>query len=106
MLEGERSERAFRCETVLRLEGCCAFICFVTSVVGSLCTLTSYHNIRRAAPLNATLGGMKGDVDPSLRLGVLSISPLPRNGGGTEASWVVEAKVALKLHLRRAKNFQ
>ncbi|CAM9296382.1 unnamed protein product [Pylaiella littoralis] len=36
---------------------------------------------------------MKGDVDPSLRLGVLSISPLPRNGGGTEASWVVEAKI-------------
>lgn len=37
---------------------------------------------------------MKGDVDPCVRVGVLSASPLPRSGGGTEASsWVVEAKV-------------
>jgi len=42
---------------------------------------------------------MKGDVDPCVRVGVLSASSLPRSGGGTEASsWVVEAKVGVEKH--------
>lgn len=38
---------------------------------------------------------MKLVEDPCVRVGVLSAGPLPRSGGGAEASsWVVEAKVS------------
>ncbi|CAB1104526.1 unnamed protein product [Ectocarpus sp. CCAP 1310/34] len=37
---------------------------------------------------------MKGEVDPCVRVGILSASPLPRGATGTDASsWVVEAKI-------------
>lgn len=43
---------------------------------------------------------MKGEVDPCVRVGILSASPLPRGAAGTDASsWVVEAKVGMSVYL-------
>lgn len=74
----------------------CMRVCVCLSLSLRKRTHARAHNVLFLHTHRLFAGGMKGDVDPCLRVGVLSASPLPRSGGGTEASsWVVEAKVGM-----------